>query len=365
MPLEQAAAKIGVSTERLSAFESGSSQPTVNQLRDIAKAYRRPTAFFFLENLPPKPERIQDFRLLPETESEEQPELFDAIEAVRAKRLDALDLAALVGFEIPAFGVGASLDDAERDVAQRIRDRLGVSLEGQKSWREQYRVLNGWTAAAEEAGVLVTQFSRVDTLAARGFSITDRPLPVVALNGKDYPRGKVFTLFHELTHIALGTSGVCDLHDMQSRDDRIEPFCNRVAAEALVPAANFLNEPLVTQNDGMEWEEWRLRELAQTYGVSNEVIVRRLLSLHKTSEEFYRRKRDEYRLAYEAAAEGAAGFLEYFRRILRDNGRVFTGLVLNAYHADLITPTEVSRLLGGVNFQHVSRIQDALEPKGV
>lgn len=365
MPVEVAAAKIGVSATRLAEFESGAATPTINQLRNIARVYKKPTAFFFLRNLPPRPERIQDFRLLPEADAQPQPELLDAVEAAREKRRDALDLAALLGIAVPEFAVRARTDEQPNAIADRLRARLGVALEVQKSWREQYRVLNAWTAAIESSGVLVTQFSRVEVDTARGLSITDVPLPTIALNGSDYPRGKVFTLFHELAHIALGKSGVCDLHEGQARNDVLEPFCNRVAAETLVPAANFLTEPLITQHDDVEWEDWRIRELAETYGVSNEVIVRRLLVVGKTTEAFYNQKRDEYRAAYAAAAEEGGGFLQYFRRILRDNGRFFTGLVLGAYQADLVTPTEVSRLLGGVKFQHVARIQEALEPTGV
>lgn len=363
MPLDVAAAKIGVSESRLQQFESGAALPTIVQLRAIGRVYRRPTAFFYLKVLPPKPERIQDFRLLPGDHEEDLPDLLDAVEAARERRYAALELAALLGQDVPQFDVTAGLDDSSDRIAGRIRQRLGVSLATQKTWREPYRVLASWIGTAEQAGILVTQYSRVELAAARGFSLTAAPYPVVALNGKDYPRGKVFTLFHELAHIALGTSGLCDLHDAGAMADVLEPFCNRVAAEALVPAANFLAEPLVTQHAETEWEDWRLRELAATYGVSNEVVLRRLLTLSRTTEEFYRFKRDEYLKAYDAAAEEQSGFLQHFRRVLRDNGALFTSLVLSAYRADLVTPTEVSRLLGGIKLQHLSTIENALEAK--
>lgn len=183
-------------------------------------------------------------------------------------------------------------------------------------------------------------------MAARGFSLSERPFPLVALNGKDYPRGKVFTLFHELAHVALGEAGLCDLHDDAERAILIEPFCNRVAAEALVPSEYLVEEPLVRQHDEEEWEDWRILELAMSYGVSQEVILRRLLTLGRTTDAFYRAKRNEYLQAYQDAAAEGGGFLAYFRRVLRDNGVAFTNLVLEAYRADNVTPTEVSRYLG-------------------
>jgi Zn-dependent peptidase ImmA (M78 family) len=138
----------------------------------------------------------------------------------------------------------------------------------------------------------------------------------MAIDGKDSPRAKVFTLFHELCHIAIGASGFCDLHETADRTDGIEPFCNRVATEALVPSRNLLAEPLVTQHHSVEWEEWRVRELATTYGVSTEVLLRRLVTFGHTTEAFYHAKRDEYLRAYADTAAERSGFLAHFRQVL-------------------------------------------------
>lgn len=363
MPQDVAAGKIGVSETKLRQFETGDAQPTIKQLRTIARVYRRPTAFFYLEMFPPRPERIQDFRVLPEEHDRDLPDLLDAVEAARERRRIAFELAKLLGQEVPEFDVVATLHDPPERIAHQLRDRLAVGLATQRSWRDPYRVLRRWIDAVENAGVLVTQFSGVEVAAARGFSLTDRPYPLVAINGKDFPRGKVFTLFHELAHIVIGASGLCDLHDAEGLAEAVEPFCNRVAAEVLVPANDLLTEPLVTHHDDIEWEDWRLRELATTYGVGAEVLLRRLLTLGRTTEAFYQAKRAEYLRAYEEAAAEGGGFLTYFRRVLRDNGTALTRLVLDAYRADLVTPTEASRFLGGVKLAHVPAIEKALEAR--
>jgi Zn-dependent peptidase ImmA (M78 family)/DNA-binding XRE family transcriptional regulator len=259
MPLDVAAGKIGVSESRLQEFESGRVLPTIRQLRTIAKVYRRPTAFFYLRVLPPKPQRIEDFRALLGQYEPDLPELVDAVDAAKQIRLTALELASLLGYDVPEFGVVASLEDPPARIAGTIRDRLGVGIAVQRSWRDPYRVLRGWITATEEAGVLITQFSHVEVSAARGFSLTEHPYPLMAINGKDSPRAKVFTLFHELVHIAIGASGVCDLHETANRTDGIEPFCNRVAAEALVPPSNLLTDPIVTHGDA--WIRDAIRQL--------------------------------------------------------------------------------------------------------
>ena len=47
----------------------------------------------------------------------------------------------------------------------------------------------------------------------------------------------MFTLAHELVHIGLDESGVSNPFENGGINNRIEAFCNRVAAELLVPAA--------------------------------------------------------------------------------------------------------------------------------
>ena len=362
IPQPIAAERIGVTPERLRAFEEGTARPTIGQLRTIGRVYKRPAAFFYLQNLPERVAPIPDYRRLPQDDDPSQlPELVDAIEAARSRRYSAIELARSLGKEVPDFGVRASLDEAPEAIADRIRGRLGVELSVQRATRDKYRALRLWTNAIERAGILVSQFSGVDVHLARGFSLSDQPLPVMSVNGKDSPRAKVFTLFHELVHIALGAGGLCDLHDDRGIADQVEPFCNRVAAECLVPTASFLSEPLLRDVAPDAWEDWRVQELATSYGVSTEVILRRLLSLGRTTEAFYRAKREEFLRGYAAAAAESGGFLQYFRRVLRDNGTTFTTLVLDAYKSDLLSPIEVSRTLGGVNLIHLPAIDAALQ----
>ena len=63
------------------------------------------------------------------------------------------------------------------------------------------------------------------------------------INPKDNPYGRIFTLIHELVHIALGESVIqnTDFEETPpSNLDPIEIFCNQVAAEVLVPENELL-----------------------------------------------------------------------------------------------------------------------------
>ncbi|MCV5934791.1 ImmA/IrrE family metallo-endopeptidase, partial [Escherichia coli] len=51
------------------------------------------------------------------------------------------------------------------------------------------------------------------------------------VNGTDSYSAQVFTLFHEVAHIWVGKAGVSNWQF----DNKIESFCNKVAAEVLMP----------------------------------------------------------------------------------------------------------------------------------
>lgn len=362
MPIEVAAKKSGISIKKLQAIENGEARPTLNQLRSIAKLYRKPTAFFYLEQTPALPPQMQDFRLLPDAENGPSPGLLDMIARARQRKEDAFALARLLNQEIPDFGVNARLNQSAIEISRQLRARIAITIDQQHEWQDHYTALNGWTDAIETSGVLVSHFSDVEVSEARGFSLSERPFPVIALNGKDAPRARIFTLFHELSHIALNDGGLCDLHE-EGNHAEIEQFCNQIAAETLVPGDSILNLPLVSQHRGQIWEEEEIDEIANHYVVSKEVILRRLLTLNRTSNEFYRRKRREYTENLRRRPP-QKGFMPYFRRVLRDNGPKFTTLALDAYYREAISSLDLSRVLGGVNLVHAPEIEQALADRG-
>src|SRR5690606_35061643 len=109
-----------------------------------------------------------------------------------------------------------------------------------------------------------------------------------------------------------------------------EAFCNQAAGEALVPTDNLLNQSSVRTHRGTEWTDAELQTLSRTYHVSREVVLRRLLTVGRTTRAFYQRKRKQYQKeAATATAQG--GFLQFYRRVIRDNGQAFTSLILSAY----------------------------------
>ena len=86
LPPEVAARKLqinearGISgTERLAALEDGTQQPSPALLRRMAEQYRRPLVSFYLEAVPHRGDRGEDFRTLPEQRDPGENALLDAL----------------------------------------------------------------------------------------------------------------------------------------------------------------------------------------------------------------------------------------------------------------------------------------------
>jgi Zn-dependent peptidase ImmA (M78 family) len=173
---------------------------------------------------------------------------------------------------------------------------------------------------------------------------------------------------HELTHLMLAGGGVCDPQRVSLRasataplDERTEVFCNRTAGAVLVPREVLLSHPQVRNVHGRrDWSEQAIREMANHFGVSREVIVRRLLILERTTERFYEEKRNVYRAEWaKRQASETDVIVPIPRLVVRDNGRRYTRLVLEALEREQITPADVTDFLN-VRLKHLEQLEDAV-----
>lgn len=257
-----------------------------------------------------------------------------------------------------------TFDDDPEAAAGIARAALDVELQDQFSWRQPGEAFAHWLRAVEALGVLVLRTSDVPTTEMRGFSIGGGPVPVIVVNALDWPRGQVFTLLHELAHLMLREGGLCNLLEPESGTTRrVEMFCNAVAGAILMPAASFVDNEVLSPPGVREWDEEVLAQLSQRYGASKEAVLRRLVTLNRASWDFYLERRNEYLLAYvEARQEERArrrdnsGGPRPHRMAIRDRGRPYVRLVLDAYYRDLIGPANLSRLLS-LKLRHLSSLE--------
>ena len=110
----------------------------------------------------------------------------------------------------------------------------------------------------------------------RGFALFDKTCPMIFINANDTLHGQIFTLAHELGHIALQISGVSDLKEKDGLE--VERWCSLFAAAFLIPVAA-LTKNLYLSED--------LDELIKIHHISRLVLLLRLYKLHKISKELF------------------------------------------------------------------------------
>jgi Zn-dependent peptidase ImmA (M78 family) len=306
--LAEAAEKLQLDADRIAAWETGEQAPSIPQLRRLSKLYRRPLAVFYLQEVPADFQVIRDLRRLPGAGMRRMPPAL-RLEIRRASQLRALTIELLedAGEPVPRFRPAATLAENIETVGQRIRTALGITEDEQRRWRDRdgRNAFRAWRERIESAGALVFQVTRFDADEASGFAIAEPVLPVIAVNRGDPPTRRTFSLLHELAHLLLSVSGVSDVHTDETRppeDQKIEVFCNQVAAAALMPRDWLLNDPVVMRRGvrATAWSDSEIVDLARGFGVSREAILRRLLTLDRTTNDFYRQKRGQYLAEYNA-----------------------------------------------------------------
>lgn len=359
-----AAAKLGIDEPTLIEWETKDEpKPTLAKLRDMAKLYKRPLAVFYLDGPPKGFDVLRDFRMLDPDKPQITTALEFALRDASVRREQAVELARLLNVEVPSFGVTATVDDHPDVVAEKIRERLGVTMKNQLEWKHDSAAVAAWRAALEGAGILVFRAGDLPWEDARGFSIWAEAYPAVAFNSQEDTAPRVFTMLHEATHIALraGGIGVCNLDDDGlGKGPSVEAFCNRVAGAVLVPRQMLLMQPEVHGQSTKAWREDELKALARRFHVSAEVIARRLVIVGKASAEFYKARRAQMKALHEGRRPkpkpGASGGMELPpERVVRESGATFTRLVLNAYEERRITASEVADAFD-VRLKHLDAI---------
>src|SRR5262245_61248027 len=273
------------------AWEHADAKPTLKQLENFAKATHTPIGFLFLQEPPVEKIPIPDFRTIRnEAIARPSPDLLDMIYVCQQRQEWYRDFARAERILPLAFVGSASLNSGVESTAAMIRRDLGFDLEQRRrvpTWTEALRL---FIAQADEAGIMVmcsgvvlnNNTRGLNPEEFRGFALVDDLAPLVFINGADTKAAQMFTLAHELAHIWLGQSAVSDaqaswvpdVSDAKASlapEHQVERWCNRVAAELLVPL-----EVLRAEYDQRADLRHETDRLARWFKVSTLVILRRI-----------------------------------------------------------------------------------------
>jgi Zn-dependent peptidase ImmA (M78 family)/DNA-binding XRE family transcriptional regulator len=367
----EAAARLKITEEQLASWESRDDEvaPSIPQLRKLATLFKRPLAVFYLPEPPMKFEVMRDLRRLPGAGIRQfSPALQLEIRAAAERRELALDLAADLDQEIPTFTLNADISEDAEAVGGRIRVALGVTDELQANWRDAdgRAGFNAWRSRIESTGTLVFQTTTFPIEEASGFAISASVSPIISVNRSDALTRRTFSMLHEFAHLMVRVSGVSDLETDERRppeDQRIEVFCNQVAAAALMPKDPLLAQPGVAEQ-GLRSEAWsdvQISDLARRFNVSREALVRRLLTFNRTTSGFYNRKRAQYIAEHKAAIARQREKTTEIKRnmpqeIVSHFGKPLVRMLLGNYYQDHLTLSDVSGYLG-LKVKHIPKLE--------
>jgi len=288
---------------------AGDTKPTFKQLEKFAIATFTPLGYLLLDSPPEEPLPVTDFRTFVGTApSRPSPNLLDTIYACERRQEWYRTHALQEQFEPLPFVGSMNPDTNVIEAGAVIRRHLNFEVSERSefaSWTDAFR---GLTERAEELGILVmvngvvgsNTHRKLDPEEFRGFALVDNLAPIVFVNGADTQAAKIFTLVHEIAHIWLGAEGVTNATLDGVDGNEVERWCNRVAAEVLVPLDAVRNEAIDDDIAGA------LNRIAREFRVSTLVVLRRLRDAGRLSAA---RFHDAYahELARVLALKGAQG----------------------------------------------------------
>jgi Zn-dependent peptidase ImmA (M78 family) len=348
---EEVAKKVGTTSTKVRAWIDGTDSPTYTQAEKLAyNVFKKPLAIFFMAELPISLSVKKKFRSLPEY-------LYDRTSYKTRLAINKADFYRTVLSELyynnpakePIFRTLKiqSTNDVVK-IARAIREILGIDLVIQKKFKDKYKAFNYYRASLERLGIFTFQ---VQLEGERAFCLLDEEFPVIILNSGDSPYSKMFSLFHELIHILMGIEDIYPEEDNPAYfSDPSEAFCNRIAAEVLVPINEFINEYAAKVK---VIDESLVRKIANDYCVSNEVILRRFLDLGKATSGVYldyKRKWDE--AFFNRESNGG----DYYRNKISALGKTYVNKVLDEFRNGKIDDGQITNFLG-IKYAQLARIE--------
>lgn len=335
---------------RFHAWLTGSHQPTLKQLEELAHKTHTPFGALFLPEPPRMDLPIPDLRTVGGAGvSEPSPDLLDVVHECQLRQDWYRDEALRHREEPVALVASATMDDDPETVGARLRDALVIEPVRNRVDADSFR--RRLVAGLEDLGLLVMisgivggNTSRVlDPQEFRGFALSDPVAPLIFVNGADAPVAQHFTLLHETAHIALGHSAVSGNRLPDGTGE--EAWCNRVASAALVP----LDE---VRRARREFAGAPLDELVETmatrFCVSRSVIVLRLRSAALVTEDVvsahFQAQEANARGRTPRRSRGNGG--DYYRTATMRLGKPLIRAVIQSTREGHTSYREAMRLLG-------------------
>lgn len=266
---------------KLSLWVEGKQTPTLKQAQEFAHAVHIPFPYLLLDAPLEEKLPVTDFRTIGNrTAGKPSLELMDTILICQQRQTWYSEHIQEEGVQPLAFVGSLTLDTPVIEAAAAIRREVGWNPREDAAAKDWQGAQTSFIDKVENIGILVMvsgivgndTHRKLSVDEFRGFALTDPWAPLVFVNGQDTRAARLFTLAHEVAHVFLGQSGVSDSGLERTDGGNVEKWCNRVAAEFLIPAAELKNR---VQGGGALDKE-QIAKLSSWFKVSRLVVIRRL-----------------------------------------------------------------------------------------
>ena len=358
MTKNQVVEKTSISNTKLTQLELGEKLPSLDELKQLSKLYKRTIATLLLE-VPPKEKPLPaDRRTI---NSEKQTSFHEktilAVRKARALANSFLELRTELGIETNKFNLFAQLNDNPKLIAEKIR--VILNLKELASFNKPTQALDYSIEQCEQLGIMVFQLSLTKD-SVRGFAITDDVVPIIGIKrGQETPQSKLFTLFHELGHIILNEGGICDLADTSII--AIEKWCNAFSAELIIPTEDLKNNEIVLIHKSANNKIWSLKDLVlvgNSFNASPLAILRCLLENKLVTKEFYSEKHEKWNKPQFGRSKNPEG-RNISKETIQEKGRTYISLAFKAYDKNRIDLKDLSDFLG-VKLSYIPKTRQLL-----
>jgi len=328
---EELAKKTGISFEKYLEIEKGTDSPTPKQLLDIAEVLRRPLIVFFINE-----EMIESELALPVDHRKNRdekitPEVYLAIRRAHYV-IDTIKELSNLKSNLPKMADAIN----SNALAAQIRKDLKITLKDLKNKTEN-QVLSYYKDIIENKYDITIFEQPFKASGVRAFSVYS-DISAIVLNEQDKAHIKIFSLFHELCHLIRREDGLCSIDFSLESRERVEQFCNKFAAEVLMPVNKFseIAKSLMPMDYG------DICRLSKIFCVSKEAILIRLKNL-KIIEE------DDFKLLSETnksfGLKKGMGRRIWKNVYLNRNGYRLFNIVIEAYKSKTITYSQTLNIL--------------------
>ncbi|MGA1826093.1 MAG: ImmA/IrrE family metallo-endopeptidase [bacterium] len=360
MQVADVAKKMKKDEATIISWESGDSTPTYVQLEKLAyKIYKRPLALFFFPE-PPKEETPKHyFRTLPEYEIEMMSsQMLYLLRKARSMQINLADLNDKIN---PAkrniiHELNFYPDTPVAKMVISVRKFLGINLSTQFTWKSIDEALGEWRHSLENHGVYIFKEAFKDEIFS-GFCLYDKQFPIIYINNSKPKTRQIFSIFHELAHLLLGTGGVDTriqdyINLLRGDDKKIEVLCNQFAGEFLVPDLDFSRRIANTKID-----DSTINDLADQYKVSREVILRKFYNKSLIDQNYYSIKIQQWSDEGKKGLSGSGG--NYYATKCAYLGKSYLELAFRRYYQNRISIDELADYLE-VKVNNISGIESIL-----